>query len=110
MSVIVFDEMHDYSSEEERDALNEYHASLIAFFHGLSEKLEMIKQAIVKALEAGLERALLTWDKLKDFIDHNLPKHPEVIHPAAKVRYAKQRIHSLVTIRKPMMIRARTCC
>lgn len=49
-----------------------------------------------------------TWESLKESLLGLDLEEP--IHPAAKVRYAKQRIHSLVTIRKPMMIRARTCC
>lgn len=92
MSVIVFDEMHEYQSEEIKELINKYHAEL--------------RRCARKEVAHILVRLYELWEKLKEL----LPEHPEVIHPAAKLKQSKQRIHSLVTIRKPMMIRARTCC
>ncbi|GKU81212.1 hypothetical protein NCCP28_06080 [Niallia sp. NCCP-28] len=59
-------------------------------------------------LKAFQEKLMHTWESLKEEL--LLVHYVEPIHPAAKLKHSKQRIHSLVTIRKPMMIRARTCC
>lgn len=64
----------------------------------------------MEALEDLYQKVVDKWEEIKELMYDLLPEHPEVIHPAAKLKQSKQRIHSLVTIRKPMMIRARTCC
>jgi len=105
-STLILDEMHEYPNEEIQSFLDD----LLEIRKALNYVIQIVREAFAKALQIALEKAILLWDGLKDFIESSLPKHPEVIHPATKYKKAKQRFRFLVTSRKPMMIRARNCC
>lgn len=64
----------------------------------------------ITTFEELYKKVVDKWEEIKKLIYELLPEHPESIHPAAKLKQSKQRIHSLVINRKPLMIRARTCC
>lgn len=84
--------------------------SVMVFDEEWNKFIRELHKAAREYFQKQLEKSIMLWNELSECLEEHLPKHPEVIHPATKRKQSKQRIHSLVTIRKPMIIRARTCC